>query len=70
MKGKVKRLALERRAQLALGARYQVVGLGSPAAILRHWRCTNDGTEIKGEDEYGSHIHLHPNHQIVALSTS
>jgi hypothetical protein len=63
---KVKRLALERRALLAMGARYQAVHLGSPATILRHWRCANDGTEIKGEDEYSSHIHLHPNHQIVA----
>jgi len=69
MRVRVKRLALEKRALLALGARYQVVRLGSPAGLLRQWRCTNDGTEIIGEDEYGSHIHLHPNHQIVAEST-
>jgi len=67
---KVKRLALEKRALLALGARYQVVRLGSPAALLRHWRCANDGTMIEGDDEYGSHIHRYPNHQIVAVSKS
>jgi hypothetical protein len=59
-------LALEKRALLAMGARYQVVRLGSPAAIFRHWRCANDGAVIKNDDEYGMHVHLHPNHQIVS----
>jgi hypothetical protein len=62
---KVKRLALERRALLALGARYQVVRLGSPPTILKHWRCINDGTVLNNADEYGSHVFLYPNHQIV-----
>ena len=66
----VKRLALEKRALLAMGARYRMAYLGSPATILRHWKCMNDGTEIRGDDEYGSHIHLHPNHQLIAESTS
>jgi hypothetical protein len=65
-------LALGKRALLAMGARYQVVGLGSAPAILKHdhWRCTNDGTLITSEDEYGCHVFLHPSHMIVSDSSS
>jgi hypothetical protein len=62
-------LALNKRAMLALGARYQVVRLGSGPTILKHWRCANDGAVISSEDEYGTHISLHPNHHIVDDTT-
>jgi hypothetical protein len=61
----VKGLALNKRAILAMGARYPVVRLGGGPTILKHWRCANDGAVISGDYEYYTHISFYPSHQIV-----